>query len=217
MMKEVAIDFSNIESNDDFYRQLGDKMSLPAYFGNNLDALYDVLTGGVELPLTLNISGLDGAKKEKLATLMQTLDDAAENLHGDLIINYMNLNSKEISWPEYLAYFKKIVDKEIAVEPYNEQEFYDYTKLNWSRTNRWLKTNALLDDVKAQIASLDIAQKWIVITEPWCGDAAHIVPILYMMSQANPKIDFKIQFRDDGSEIDKYLTCLLYTSPSPRD
>jgi hypothetical protein len=49
--------------------------------------------------------------------------------------------------------------------------------------------------------------QWIVISEPWCGDAAHILPFLFKMSTLNPKITLDIQLRDShDSEIDNYLT-----------
>ena len=41
---EVIIDGRKIDSAEQLYRAFGEQMELPAYFGNNLDALYDVLT-----------------------------------------------------------------------------------------------------------------------------------------------------------------------------
>ena len=52
-MKTIYIDFSEIGDEQDFYQQLKEKLSLPENFGDNLDALYDSLTGFVELPLHL--------------------------------------------------------------------------------------------------------------------------------------------------------------------
>lgn len=112
-----------------------------------------------------------------------------------------------MTWNEYLEYFKEIVDGNERQPPYDNEEYYQYTKLNKSRNNRWLKqsplteatTQFMKDGIKAK-------QNWIVITEPWCGDAAHIVPVLYLMSELNDNIQFSIQLRDKDSEIEKYLT-----------
>ena len=49
----VYIDFTDIGDYEDFYDQLKEKLPLPDYFGDNLDALYDSLTGFVQLPLHL--------------------------------------------------------------------------------------------------------------------------------------------------------------------
>ena len=58
-MKTIYIDFSEIGDEQDFYQQLKEKLSLPENFGDNLDALYDSLTGFVELPLHLEFVSFD--------------------------------------------------------------------------------------------------------------------------------------------------------------
>lgn len=40
----ACIDGRHIQSMDDLYDQLRDALSLPDYFGRNLDALYDILS-----------------------------------------------------------------------------------------------------------------------------------------------------------------------------
>ena len=73
--------------------------------------------------------------------------------------------------------------------------------------NRWLKRFEPQDAMKSLIASITEPQHWIVITEPWCGDAAHSVPQLYQMVRNNPNIDFEIQLRDsEPFLIEDYLT-----------
>ena len=72
--------------------------------------------------------------------------------------------------------------------------------------NRWLKTGKLSDETKEAMASVKEKQQWVLITEPWCGDAAHVVPFIYSMSEPNPMIELEIQLRDADSEIDRYLT-----------
>ncbi|MCL2596586.1 MAG: barstar family protein [Paludibacter sp.] len=75
-IQSIEIDFKNIQTNDDFYRQLKLKIELPDYFGNNLDALYDVLTGYIKLPLKLNIINLKISQLKNLSDLFSTFDDA---------------------------------------------------------------------------------------------------------------------------------------------
>ncbi|PIE50986.1 MAG: barnase inhibitor [Flavobacteriales bacterium] len=52
-MRTIYIDFSQIGDDEDFYNQLREKAALPDEFGDNMDALYDVITGFWELPLRL--------------------------------------------------------------------------------------------------------------------------------------------------------------------
>ena len=44
-MKTVYIDFTDIGDYEDFYTQLKEKIQLPEDFGDNLDALFDTITG----------------------------------------------------------------------------------------------------------------------------------------------------------------------------
>jgi Barstar, RNAse (barnase) inhibitor len=44
---------SEIKSKEDFYNQIKTILELPNFYGNNLDALWDCLTGWIETPLIL--------------------------------------------------------------------------------------------------------------------------------------------------------------------
>ena len=79
-MKTVYIDFTNIGDYDDFYTQLKEKLTLPDFFGDNLDALYDSLTGFVQLPLHLEFVNLSVDQLETFEDLLVTLEDAEDEL-----------------------------------------------------------------------------------------------------------------------------------------
>ena len=87
-MNTVYFNFKKIENNADFYAQLGDKLQLPDYFGNNLDALYDILTGYVELPLMFYFNNLTEEKLACFANLIATLNDAEESTKGQFSFDY---------------------------------------------------------------------------------------------------------------------------------
>lgn len=84
-IKTIEIDFKKIQTNDDFYQQLKSKIELPQYFGNNLDALYDVLTGYIKLPLRLNIINIKISQLETLSDLFSTFDDAENATDYDFL------------------------------------------------------------------------------------------------------------------------------------
>jgi hypothetical protein len=114
---------------------------------------------------------------------------------------------KMIDYQEYREQFSKILDGECNDAPYDDERFVEYVKLNKSRTKRWERSGKLLSEVNNLIQSIREEQEWIVITEPWCGDAAHIVPFIAKMAELNANISLKIQNRDtEKSEIDNYLT-----------
>lgn len=79
-MKEIYIDFTEIGDYEDFYTQLKSKLDLPEYFGDNLDALYDSITGAVELPLHLEFVNMSVDQLETFEDLLTTLEDADDEL-----------------------------------------------------------------------------------------------------------------------------------------
>lgn len=114
-----------------------------------------------------------------------------------------------MDFTSYLDYFQNIIENqdENLPELYQNPEYFEYTKLNWSRMNRWLKTGKLLDETKAKLKSITTPQNWIVITEPWCGDASHIVPFIELMANENKLISVSYELRDsEPFRIDHYLT-----------
>ncbi|ACU63391.1 thioredoxin family protein [Chitinophaga pinensis] len=114
-----------------------------------------------------------------------------------------------MTFEEYYTYFESIInhDPSTLVTPYDKQEYIDYTRLNWSRMNRWLKKGQLSDELLEIVKKICIPQTWIVITEPWCGDAAHSIPFIKMISDTNPLINVLYELRDsEPYRINSYLT-----------
>lgn len=83
----VYIDFTDIGDYEDFYDQLKEKLSLPDYFGDNLDALYDSVTGFVELPLHLEFVNMSVEQLETFEDLLTTLEDAHDEVE-DFTFSY---------------------------------------------------------------------------------------------------------------------------------
>src|SRR5690606_18933312 len=102
----------------------------------------------------------------------------------------------KMNFEEYVAYFEAVLAEPKKYPLYTDPEYLSYTKLNWSRMNRWLKRFEVNAEIKAQIAVVTEPQQWILITEPWCGDAAHSVPQILKIAALNPNIRLEIQLRD---------------------
>lgn len=114
-----------------------------------------------------------------------------------------------MTFQDYTDYFEAIINKsnEEQAAPYNNPAYLEYTRLNWARMKRWLKTGKLADEFQQVLKNIQTPQHWIVITEPWCGDAAHIVPFIQMASVQNPLITVSYELRDSAPfRIDDYLT-----------
>jgi len=88
-MKEIYIDFTDIGDYEDFYTQLKDKLELPEYFGDNLDALYDVITGDLEMPLHIEFVNMSVEQLEIFEDLLTTLEDAEDETEGFTFSYYL--------------------------------------------------------------------------------------------------------------------------------
>jgi len=112
-----------------------------------------------------------------------------------------------MNYQQYHELFDTILNDSQPTHPYDDEHFLNYTKLNQSRMKRWDKQLVLSDGLIAEIAKINKPQHWIIITEPWCGDAAHILPFLIRMSLLNEFVSYDIQLRDsEPFLINAYLT-----------
>ena len=108
---------------------------------------------------------------------------------------------------DYENQFQEIIDKNNNSYPYNIDEYVDYVKLNQARIKRWYKKGEISSDLSQVIKNIDQPLNWVLITEPWCGDAANAHAFIVKIAELNEKINLTIQNRDaSDSEIDKYLT-----------
>lgn len=59
---EAVLEGKMLKNVDDFHREIRRVLDLPDYYGNNLDAFWDCLTGWVEMPLILIWKNFDESK-----------------------------------------------------------------------------------------------------------------------------------------------------------
>lgn len=83
----------------------------------------------------------------------------------------------------------------------------NYTKLNEKRMKRWDKTLKISEKAQNKIAEFNQNITWLVITESWCGDAAHVLPVIHKIAELNSNIDLKVVLRDENPALmDLFLT-----------
>ncbi len=92
---EIYIDFLEIGDYEDFYAQLKEKLTLPEHFGNNLDALFDVITGELEMPLHLEFVNMSVEQLEIFEDLLTTLEDAEEEVEDFTFSYYLEQYEEE--------------------------------------------------------------------------------------------------------------------------
>ncbi|UNK63020.1 barstar family protein [Buttiauxella ferragutiae] len=76
----VILDGLSIESEDDFHDVIAKELNLPGWYGRNLDALWDVLTGMVERPVNLVWinSEISRTRLQRYEKIVELLKDVAE-------------------------------------------------------------------------------------------------------------------------------------------
>ncbi|ADB39775.1 thioredoxin family protein [Spirosoma linguale] len=110
-------------------------------------------------------------------------------------------------YSDYQQLFDQILSSPPVDDPYTDPTYWQYTKLNQVRMKRWDKQLILPKELAEAIKSLTSPQHWMIITEPWCGDAAHIIPFLIRLAALNELITYAIQLRDRPPFlINSYLT-----------
>ncbi len=83
----------------------------------------------------------------------------------------------------------------------------NYTKLNEQRMKRWDKTIKVQKKAENRLKDFNNDMTWLVIAESWCGDAAHVLPVLNKIAQLNLHINLRIVLCDENPELmDAYLT-----------
>ena len=118
-----------------------------------------------------------------------------------------NSINKSISYQAYRDLVKQLVEENSNTGNEKTEALANYTKLNDRRMKRWDKTIKVSDEALNKIGTFNEPITWLVITESWCGDAAHIVPVLNKVSELNDNIDFRVVLRDENPELmDAFLT-----------
>ncbi|MEC3617982.1 barstar family protein [Bacillus subtilis] len=88
-MRKIMIDGRDIENIEVLHDVLKDKLDFPNYYGRNLDALWDCLTGWVDLPLTLVLINFEFSKKflgSYADDVLEVLLEAQEELEDEFKI-----------------------------------------------------------------------------------------------------------------------------------
>lgn len=115
--------------------------------------------------------------------------------------------SKSFSYLEYKGFFEELVNQGTTTGLNPSDSLIEYTKLNWSRANRVDKKFKPLAETSAFLKNFNRQIKLKIITEPWCGDAAQLVPVLAGLAELSDNFETEIVLRDENEElINRHLT-----------
>lgn len=113
----------------------------------------------------------------------------------------------------YDAYEQLIADllkegKSTTKDVGNDAEmFAHYSELGLQRMQRWDKRFKLTEEQLQEIQSWNKKQIWLVLSEGWCGDAAHSLPIINKIAEANGQIELRVVLREENLDLmNEFLT-----------
>ena len=92
-MAKVEFDFEQIQDVPTFYRDFAHKFALDEGFGANLDALWDVVTGDISLPVEIEFLNLNARSKRRFGAIILLFEEAEEELEGNLRFNIRETSS----------------------------------------------------------------------------------------------------------------------------
>lgn len=87
-MKTIIFDFNNIQTFSGFYRTFQKKFILPPDIPDNLDGLWDVLTGMIELPVKIEFHHLSPKKLDKFQNLISLFEESENETNHMLLFSY---------------------------------------------------------------------------------------------------------------------------------
>ena len=117
-------------------------------------------------------------------------------------MNLIQKASQGYEFAEYLAILNEKLNKDKG-----EDKLLDYIYLNVRRMHRIMKQYEPAEYLLKLIREMNQPVTWLAISEGWCGDAAHVLPLLFKLSNLSFKPRLKIVFRDENPELmERFLT-----------
>lgn len=115
--------------------------------------------------------------------------------------------ARSISYQDYRILVKQLAEQNSTTGLEKTEALANYTKLNDRRMKRWDKTIKVSEEAQQKILEFSQNVTWLIITESWCGDAAHVIPALNKIAELNLNIEIKVVLRDENPELmDMFLT-----------
>lgn len=112
-----------------------------------------------------------------------------------------------MDYDAYRQMTKSLLAEGKTTGPNQSEAMVEYTLLNDKRMDRLDKTVRLTPELSEAVEAIDRPLTWLVITEPWCGDASQIVPVIAKAGALNPLLTVSYLLRDEHPEVmDLFMT-----------
>lgn len=108
---------------------------------------------------------------------------------------------KSMSYLDYRDLVTNLVENESTTGAEKTEALVNYTLLNDRRMKRWDKTVKMSEEVIETVKNYKSEVTWLVLTESWCGDAAHVMPVMNKLAELNEHIDLRVVLRDENDDL----------------
>ena len=89
----------------------------------------------------------------------------------------------------------------------SERRTHHYLTYNWERQAHVHDSYAPSEELQWAVDAIQEPHLWMVLTEPWCGDSAFLLPVIVEAAALSDEVTLRILHRDDNLDImDQYLT-----------
>jgi ribonuclease inhibitor len=88
-MTKVIINGEHFVNTQEFHKYIKEKLELPDYYGGNLDALWDCLTGWIDMPLLIVWENFEKSKEylgDEVHKIVQVFREAEEEVEGFTLV-----------------------------------------------------------------------------------------------------------------------------------
>ena len=129
--------------------------------------------------------------------------------NGEFKVSLLSLvmPSKSYTYFEYITLIEELLAKGQTTGSNHSPDYIHYTQLNMKRMARHEKQDQPSETLAKLLSGISQPQRWILLTEAWCGDAAQIVPFIAKMAECNPMIRLELKLRDENLVLmDQFLT-----------
>lgn len=117
------------------------------------------------------------------------------------------MKSRAYLYSEYISLIEELLSQQKTTGSNHSPEYIEYTRLNLKRMQRHEKQDQPSEELLRLISEIQEPQKWVLLTEAWCGDAAQIVPFISKIAEKSPNIELELRLRDENLELmDQFLT-----------
>ena len=116
--------------------------------------------------------------------------------------------SEGLSYADYRAdWHRQVQDAPSSGADASARRLYHYLRYNWKRQAHVHEAYVPSETLRRALDAVEAPQAWGVLTEPWCGDSAFLLPVIAEAAALSDQVSLRILLRDENLNLmDQYLT-----------